>query len=353
MSKTPHDLGIETLRGFAMLMVVFIHLTHPWPGFPEARPTDWTAAVNELFRYIRLPLFTAIAGWAYAVRPARRGAITGFLGRKAIRVLVPYAVATCVYVVVEQLVSRGPTWHGLGILRFYLLYPYLHLWYLPVLFLMFVVAAAFDAAGCMNRPATWFGCLTLTAIAAVGFDHADVFHRLPWHVASFWTWNMAVYLMPFFVLGCGVRRFDWPGKTHRRRWIVLAAAIALTGLAFQIVEWKMSPAPDGSSGYEIRSLQIWVGLGVSALLLALRRPIGWLAVIGNYTYTIYLYHVLAAWLVWYVVSRMFLPFGNAEIASFVVISGAIALPLLAAKGLRQLRSAIKAPRGRATTPKPD
>ena len=91
--------------------------------------------------YIQMPLFTAIAGWVYALKPFSASSGFGsFVRKKALRLLVPMVAVGTLYFLVQYLM---PGTNNKGVLsqmwRIYV-FPYTIYWYLPSLFLIFVVA---------------------------------------------------------------------------------------------------------------------------------------------------------------------------------------------------------------------
>lgn len=65
------NLTIETLRGIAILLVVAGHVIGSAPD--GGMKIDFPHPLRYLYLwidYIQMPLFTAIAGWVYALKPA-------------------------------------------------------------------------------------------------------------------------------------------------------------------------------------------------------------------------------------------------------------------------------------------
>lgn len=64
------NLSIETLRGIAILLVVIGHVIGSTPD--GGMKIDFPHPLRYLYvwiDYIQMPLFTAIAGWVYALKP--------------------------------------------------------------------------------------------------------------------------------------------------------------------------------------------------------------------------------------------------------------------------------------------
>ena len=70
MVNAEKNLSVETLRGIAILLVVVGHVVGSGPG--GGMKIDFPHPLRYLYvwiDYIQMPLFTAIAGWAYALKP--------------------------------------------------------------------------------------------------------------------------------------------------------------------------------------------------------------------------------------------------------------------------------------------
>lgn len=68
--NSPKNLSIETLRGIAILLVVIGHVIGSAPD--GGMKIDFPHPLRYFYvwiDYIQMPLFTAIAGWVYALKP--------------------------------------------------------------------------------------------------------------------------------------------------------------------------------------------------------------------------------------------------------------------------------------------
>lgn len=99
------NLSIETLRGIAILLVVIGHVIGSTPS--GGMKIDYPHPLRYLYLwidYIQMPLFTAIAGWVYALKPFSSASGFGvFVKKKALRLLVPMAVVGTLYFIVQYL----------------------------------------------------------------------------------------------------------------------------------------------------------------------------------------------------------------------------------------------------------
>ena len=105
MANAEKNLSVETLRGIAILLVVVGHVVGSGPG--GGMKIDFPHPLRYLYvwiDYIQMPLFTAIAGWAYALKPFSASSGFGsFVRKKALRLLVPMAAVGTLYFLVQYL----------------------------------------------------------------------------------------------------------------------------------------------------------------------------------------------------------------------------------------------------------
>ena len=82
--------NIETLRGIAILLVVMGHIigSTPTGGMQIDFPSLWRFLYLWI-DYIQMPLFTAIAGWVYALKPTGKKHFINFTLKKVYRLLIP------------------------------------------------------------------------------------------------------------------------------------------------------------------------------------------------------------------------------------------------------------------------
>ena len=75
---------IETLRGIAILLVVLGHVIGSTSeGGMKVANDSFFRYLYDLFVNIRMPLFTVISGWVYALHPVKADNISIFLRRRS------------------------------------------------------------------------------------------------------------------------------------------------------------------------------------------------------------------------------------------------------------------------------
>ena len=305
------DLSIETLRGAAIILVVagFI-VRHDIT--PEAYPSlagTLLRLADAALSYIRLPLFTVISSYLYAVSVARRQTLAKLYKGKTRRILVPFLTfSTLQFLLFSFLPGSGD--HLNEFFSIYL-WPRHQLWFLFSVFNIFLIVGFLDACHAMETPARWKAVLAVSMVLHVLFEMT--------HAFSLWGVN---YLMPFFLLGYGLRRFPQEFFSKPRiYWLMAIAAVSfsLKPVLYAVFDVTLEPL-------YYKSLGLVVASSVVPLLFYFRRPVPALAYLGYYAFGIHLFHrVTAAGM------RLWLePLGihNALAVFFVYLAGAIFLALV-------------------------
>ncbi len=284
--------NIETLRGMVVILVVIGHVIGSSPD--GGMQLDYSSRLRYIYvwiNFIQMPLFTAIAGWVYALRPVyEKEYAASFVKKKAIRLLVPMASVATLYFLLQYFVPGTNQKSELSeIWRIYI-FPYTLYWYLPSLFLMFLIQLAYDLVSGKNntvkRWGVWLGItLVLRTILADNLfylENAIIPHTVP----NLFSFKGAITQLPFLVLGVGIQRFKSQLFTpHLKKIYLLIAMVGVIMLQlrwFHVVDQRICDAvkPIGVMG---------------CLMLLLHQNYGnrFLTWIGAYAYTIYLFHGFA------------------------------------------------------------
>jgi acyltransferase len=281
--RPQQDRSIQALRGIAVILMVAGHVIgikdH---GLRVGDDSMWNYFYLSLAD-IRMPLFTLISGYVYAMFPVVRWHDFPRLMRgKSRRLLLPLiSVGTLMYVLARVVPGVNFDAHNVALWRIYA-FGFEHLWFLQSIFVIFLVIGILDGSGLLATRARW---AVVTAVAVVVF----VVVHVPAAVDVF-TVSGAVRLLPFFLLGYGLRRhslFDLRGAP------AVAATVAFAGLyairlltIFGVYHQEQHVA---------RATAVAVGATAMVLIYSARnllnvKVLGW---IGGFSFGIYLLHVLA------------------------------------------------------------
>lgn len=271
---------IETLRGLAILLVVMGHVIGSTPegGMKIDFPSPWRYLYLWI-DYIQMPLFTAIAGWVYALKPVRKEYIRSFILKKCYRLLIPMATIGTVYFLV-QYITPGTNNKGniADIWRIYIFH-YTIYWYLPSLFLMFLCTAYIDLKHWADKFEGWKWVL-IAAFLGMAAQNTII----PYSVPNLFSFKGALVQLPYFIAGIGIQRFSRQLFSSESQKVYLS--LAIMGILLLQAEW-FYPL-NKNSIYECLQ-PLWV-ICLLALLLHQTKSNRFLTWIGAYAYSIYLFH---------------------------------------------------------------
>ncbi|MCD2116815.1 MULTISPECIES: acyltransferase family protein [Rhodococcus] len=283
--KRPKDLSVEAVRGLAALLMVAGHVIGNTSdrGMGVADDSVWRLFYLGL-EDIRMPLFTVISGYVYAMRPVeQRDDFPQLVRGKARRLLLPLLTVGALLFAMKLLIPAANTRPELGDFWKTYVYGYEHLWFLEAIFLVFLAVALLGIAGALSTLPKW--CAT-TGAAFVLYALVSV----P-EAANVFSINGAIRLLPFFLLGYGMYRFE---LFQLNRWGLVGAAALFASiytlkLASLIGDWEPN---------EVVRRLVSVAVGVSGIVLifAARKAFTWkwLAAIGPFAFGIYLLHVFGS-----------------------------------------------------------
>ncbi|MHC4862388.1 MAG: acyltransferase family protein, partial [Planctomycetota bacterium] len=275
MAIRPKEESIETLRGVAILLVVAAHVvgTTGDSGMRVEGDSFYRHAYFSL-SFLRLPLFTVISGYVYSLRPVRTGSVGGFLAGKARRILLPLLCVASLQYLARCILPCARTPCEIGGIWTVFVYSFDQFWFLQAVFLVFLTVTAIDRLSGMARIQHWL--LWLAASVTVGWIAPDV---------PYFAFSGYLYLLPYFILGCGLRRF---AATLGHPLVVAPMAAALVcGIVVQQLVWF------GISSVSVERfspLAFTVGVSGLLVLFRFRWVTRWLARIGFFAYAIFLFH---------------------------------------------------------------
>lgn len=275
-SRRQKDAGVETLRGLAIVLMVMGHVigdTHA----TGLRVDDHSVYrhVYFLLEYLRMPLFTVISGFVYAMLPVAFSTAKTFIGRKVERLFFPLLTIGTIQYILHSIIPGTNVQTSLA--DIWKLYVYSHdqFWFLHSIFLVFLTVVVLDGFHLMDRMRSWAICVATAVVVCFFAPRTEVF-----------SFTGYLNLLPYFLLGCGIYRF--PERIFRRE--VILTLVSLLAIGFWLQEEMFADHLHFDDG-RINPVAFLVGLSGTVVLFALRRPVGWLAWLGGYSYGIFLLHV--------------------------------------------------------------
>jgi peptidoglycan/LPS O-acetylase OafA/YrhL len=279
--KREKDQSVETLRGAAIILVVVGHVIGSGSdGGMKVADDSFLRHFYFTFEYLRMPLFTVISGWVYALHPAALTGLRSFFVKKVRRILLPMVFVGASYFLLQYLIPGTNKKGDLTEIWKILIFPYSLYWYLPALFLVFSVVALLDALKAMNTFRNWLIFLSIT-LAMLIFRG----YYIPAGSPNYFCYQGAVYLLPFFITGVGIKRFA-PFFANRYFNLVLLLVL-IAGLVIQQMAWYGLTSYNLSKGSGVGLL---IGLTGTILLFRIKWRVRWLIWFGSYAYTIFLFH---------------------------------------------------------------
>lgn len=279
MVSSNKNLSIETWRGIAILSVVVGHVIGGAPdvGMRAMDDSLWRQFYICIY-YIHMPLFTAIAGWVYGLKPIGSRGYGVFMIDKFKRLIVPMIAVSSLYYIVQNMTPGTNAKEPLSeIWRIYC-FPYTFFWYLQSLFVMFAVIGLADKFGGKTTVTSWAYMLMGSV-----FLYLLQINVLANNVPNFFGFQGALEQLPYFVAGIGVQRF---GKELYGRFKARFYLLASVGLALFICNFFVSDL--GAELYK-SMLPLWI-IPTIVIMLNIEFTSRFFIYLGTYAYTIYLFH---------------------------------------------------------------
>ncbi len=307
VASSTKDESIETLRGLAIVLVVLGHVALELGHRGMLSSHHAVAYVVESLSYLRMPLFTVIAGYVYALRPVRAGAEKKFALGKLRRVLLPFIFVGLIDAAYLDYRFDGVAFNQLGETLFGIFALDLgHLWYLKAMLWIFAGTMLLDAGKVLERVRPWVLILIGTALVSTAVAGNER-HMLPWLALG-----DTLYILPYFVLGLGLYRF---GDALRGRKLTAAVAGLFVAAVVAHQAWliPLHPITPGSVSGKAqgaaavlleKSVITAFGLSATFLLFRVRRAVPGLAELGHHAYAVYLFHGVAFYAGFVLASRL-------------------------------------------------
>jgi surface polysaccharide O-acyltransferase-like enzyme len=268
----PAQLSILSARGLGCLLLVAFHVVGSTPqgGLRLPESSGWHYAMVSV-EFLRMPLFSVLSGYLYAMRRPTRETLRAFAWGKVRRIVLPLIFATLV-----TFWLRAANYGSDVTLAYALSHHYEHFWFLQALLLIFIFMAACDVV----QPPGWRLLLIFSCIALLlerSFELTDLF-----------SLNGAVYLLPFFCFGM-ILQLE-PNLLARIDVRIFAALVFVVVIAAQ-----QSGLLFGTAAVLRESFPAaMAGFAISLLMLVYLPSLPLLEIIGRYSYGIYIWHSICA-----------------------------------------------------------
>ncbi len=279
-STTKKNEYVETLRGLAIILVVFGHMIGiTSTGGMRVSDDSIYRYLYYSLEYVRLPLFTVISGWVYANKPVLATNRLKFVKGKFRRLIIPMLVIGTLMFLMRMAIPGTNTTPHLSELPRNLIFPYDVYWYLFSLFLIFITISILDTQPFFHKLQGWV--TTLCCAFVILFISETFLDPVP----NFFSFKGAVYLFPFFLLGIGIFRFR--DTLLNDKLIVPMLVVFVAAVIVQQLMWF------GYFPMQHRKSLLGMTVGITGVVLLFRLGLksNLLTWIGGYAYGIFLFHV--------------------------------------------------------------
>lgn len=288
MNKNYH---IETLRGIAIILVVTYH-AHFALGYDGSQ--IWLGQFFVPFQFLRMPLFTFISGFVYAIKPIENGKINKFLRGKTRRLLFPlFTIGTITYIL--DYASKGDSqWMNFYISFFF---TYNYFWYIQAIFLIFLSLIPIESLKLINTKKHLIFLIIITSLISAFFLNfrleidGEIITNDGEGIVSlytFFSWRGALIILPYFFLGILVKRFEL--VSYCKKNLLLLSIPFILGIIWQ--ELQLFGIINGELD-QFPILRVFVSCISCLFLIGLYPRSRFLAIFGSFAYPIYLLHDFA------------------------------------------------------------
>lgn len=252
---------INSFRGLACALLVAHHITLSLVDYRQLEAVT-AQDIDRALSYFRMPAFAFVSGLILGITKSDIGN-SSFVFKKMERLIIPFLFVTVVSII-GRMAARGDVdWSDVP---YFWIYPYSHMWFLPAVFIFFMMSAAFSLL-CDLR-STKGAAIFLFAAFAISISPLPP--ELPFAI------NPGAELFPFFALGLLFANRK-RGASTIQVYAIIAAAICFVTII------QLAYGADNPWRNIIQSAVVLVGFAVMPC-------IGILAYLGRYSFTVYLFH---------------------------------------------------------------
>ncbi len=159
------ETSIETLRGLAIILMVTGHVIgHAPDAGMQVDDDSFYRYFYYTLMFLRMPLFTVISGYVYALRPVVCTKELTFLSGKARRVLLPMIFVATLYYLLQHFVPGTNAETKLSEIWKIYFFSFSHFWFLQALFLVFIAITVIERFKLLHSFLNWLLLLVLSGL---------------------------------------------------------------------------------------------------------------------------------------------------------------------------------------------
>lgn len=308
----------DLLKIFAIFLVVFGHVSIRYNGtsYPSIN-TQIPQIITQLIYVFHMPLFMALSGAIFqlGILGGKYSSIRPFLANKVLRLLVPYLFVGLIFLIPSIfLFCQINTSISTLYLNFLLGIDCRHLWYLLALFEIFLLHYTLSAL--FRNKSILFISSILTAVLFAHYVHFDLF-----------CIHMAIRYYPYFILGTMM-----PETTRKRVKNIIPILIVSVVVIATIIKLNHNIIVDTTMSVILPMPIIFICVELSNKLLKyVRLPNKLIDILLEYSFPVYLFHVMVIY-VW----EYYMPFVNIPISILCTTVVSISISFLIAKLIKSI-----------------
>ena len=302
-NKKKKDQSIETLRGLAIILMVAGHVIgHDSDAGMQVEDNSLFRYFYISFEFLRMPLFTVISGYVYALRPLKRTGVFPFLKGKSRRLLIPLITVGTLQFFTKYLVPETNATVKLHDIWNIYIFPFEHFWFLQALFWVFIIVAILEYNYILHSFKGWLITFAISFLSLIYLSG----------ISNFFSIGSGLYLLPFFILGIGIFRYST--YLFNKPSLMLLGILFLSGITITQMGWF---SEINFVDPMILGIMIHAGsFSGIALLFRFRFAYKPLAIVGFFAFGVYLFHVFGS-----ASSRIVLQYFGIENHTFIFIFG--------------------------------
>lgn len=265
-----------SLRSLGIMLVVLLHVVGDTPdaGLQLSRDTA-LFGLSAMIRYLTMPLYTLLAGLAFAQLGRGTMAPGRFLRHMTTTVILPALIAMVAFAAISTLMGSRFGIYSLDDVVTNLVMPYAHFWYINAFILL--SGGAYLLYRGLADHAIWIAAAIGTAVLMLPIGLSE----------DIWAINRTLGILPFFVLGLLLKQYE--AALAQWKWLLLGLALITVVTLYPLAYAEMLQTGNRAN------FRTWDGfllsLAVIVIALHVSRALNPLRPLATYSFTIYLWHV--------------------------------------------------------------